>query len=81
MAEKSRVIRIVEPPTTRVRYGRATLTIAQRGGIVMSELGDAVAAYKSGKLTAGDVCERFARMRIKEHSRASPGSGPTKRES
>jgi hypothetical protein len=68
MAEKPRVIRIQGPPTPRVRYGRATLTIAQSGGIVMSELGDAVEAYESGDLTAEELCERFVRTRVKEHS-------------
>lgn len=68
MPEKRRVIRIVAPPTTRVRYGRATLTIAQTGGMVMSELGNAVADYESGELAAEQLCERFVRMRVKEHS-------------
>lgn len=68
MAKKRRVIRIVGPPTTRVRYGRATLTIAQRGGIVMSELGEAVAAYEAEELTAEELCERFVRARVTEHS-------------
>lgn len=68
MPEKRRVLRIVAPPTTRVRYGRATLTIAQTGGIVMSELGDAVADYESGELAAEQLCERFVRMRVTEHS-------------
>jgi len=68
MAEKRRVLRLVGPPATRVRYGRATLAIAQKGGIVMSELGDAVADYKTGELAAEELCERFVRMRVKKHS-------------
>lgn len=68
MAEKRRIIRIEGPPTTRVRYGRATLTIAQSGGIVMHELGESVEAYESGQLTAQRLCERFARTRVEEHS-------------
>jgi hypothetical protein len=68
MSGKRRVLRIAAPPTTRVRYGRATLTIAQTGGIVMSEFGDAVADYESGELAAEQLCERFVRMRVKEHS-------------
>jgi len=68
MAEKRRILRIVGPPTTRVRYGRATLTIAQKGGIVMGELGDAVADYEAGDLAAEDLCERFVRVRVTEHS-------------
>jgi hypothetical protein len=68
MAEKRRIIRIEGPPTTRVRYGRATLTIAQSGGVLMSELGEGIDAYKKGELTAEKLCERFARTRVKEHS-------------
>jgi hypothetical protein len=68
MAEKRRIIRIEGPRTTRVRYGRATLTIAQSGGIVMSELGEGVEAYERGELTAEKLCERFAGTRVKEHS-------------
>jgi hypothetical protein len=68
MAEKRRIIRIEGPPTTRVRYGRATLTIAQSGGILMSELGEGVDAYERGQLTAEKLCKRFARTRVKEHS-------------
>jgi hypothetical protein len=68
MAEKRRIIRIEGPPTTRVRYGRATLTIAQSGGIVMNELGEDVEAYESRELTAEKLCERFARTRVNEHS-------------
>ena len=68
MAEKGRIIRIEGPLTTRVRYGRATLTIAQSGGIVMSELGEGVEAYEREELTAEKLCERFARTRVKEYS-------------
>lgn len=68
MAEKRRIIRIEGPPTTRVRYGRATLTIAQSGEIVTNELGEGVAAYESGELTAEKLCERLTRTRVKEHS-------------
>lgn len=68
MAEKRRIIRIEGPPTTRVRYGRATLTIAQSGGMVMNKLGECVEAYEIGELTAEKLCERFARTRVKEHS-------------
>ena len=68
MAGKRRIIRIEGPPTMRVRYGRATLTIAQKGGIVMNELGEAVVAYESGELAADEVCERFVRTRVKGHS-------------
>lgn len=68
MAEKRRIIRIEGPPTTRVRYARATLTIARSGGIVMNEVGEGVEAYESGELTAEKLCERFARTRVKEHS-------------
>jgi hypothetical protein len=68
MAEKRRIIRIEGPPTTRIRYGRATLTVAQSGGILMSELGEGVEAYERGELTAEKLCQRFARTRVKEHS-------------
>lgn len=68
MAEKRRVFQIVGPPTKRVRFGRATLTIAQRGVIAIGTLGDAVRNYEGGKLTADELCECFVRMRIKEHS-------------
>jgi hypothetical protein len=44
------------------------LTVAQRGGIMMSELGEAVAAYERGKLTAEELGERFVRIRVREHS-------------
>lgn len=68
MPKKRRVLRMVAPPTTRVRYGRATLTIAQTGGIAMSELNNAVADYESGDLTAELLCERFVRTRVTGHS-------------
>lgn len=68
MPEKRRIIRIEGPPTIRVRYGRATLTIARSGGIVMNELGEGVEAYERGEIAAEKLCERFARTRVKEHS-------------
>ncbi|MEA2361854.1 MAG: hypothetical protein QOD71_999 [Thermoleophilaceae bacterium] len=68
MAGRRRIIRIEGPPPTRVHYGRATLTIAQSGGILMKDLGGAIAAYESGELTAEKLCERFARTRVQEHS-------------
>ncbi len=52
MAEERRIIRIEGPATTRIRYGRATLTIAQSGGIMMNALVEGVEAYESGEITA-----------------------------
>jgi hypothetical protein len=53
------------------RYGRATLTIVRWGGLrVLGDvrLGQALAAFRTGKASATDVAWAFVRSRIESHS-------------
>jgi len=61
------VIRIQGPATTRLRYGRATLTVAVEGGLLLKDL-EAVTDYERGELTAEELCDRFVRGRVRQHS-------------
>ncbi len=68
MAEKRRVIRLEGPRYARVRYGRATLTIARCGILSMGDLGKSIHAYQREELSAEEVCAAFVRRRVREHS-------------
>jgi len=59
---------IEEIKTTRVRFGRAALTIARSGDVSARVLSGAVGGFERGDLSASQLCQRFVRSRIRRHS-------------
>jgi hypothetical protein len=53
---------------SRVRYGRAYLTIARWGGLSEGDLGKATVAFERGELDAEGLCWTFARCRVISHT-------------
>jgi hypothetical protein len=68
MAAKRRIIHLVGPKTSRVRYGRAVLTIARDGNLVGGALGKAIVEYEQGSAEAKEVAQQFARARVLKHT-------------
>lgn len=62
------VIRLRDVRRTRVRYGRAVLTIARFGGLSGSELERSLAGYEAGDVEAEAVCWAFVRERVIDHT-------------
>ena len=68
MAEKRHVVEILGVKSTRVRYGRATLTIARCGGFLNEDLVGPIAAFDRNELSANELCAAFVRARVRRHS-------------
>jgi hypothetical protein len=60
--------RLREARQTRVRYGRAFLTVARFGGLSGDELERCLTAYEDGNADAEAVCWAFVRKRVIDHT-------------
>ena len=60
--------RLREARQTRVRYGRAFLTVARFGGLSGGELERCLTAYEGGNTDAEAVCWAFVRERVIDHT-------------
>ena len=67
MAKTPRVIEIEGIKEERVRYGRATLTIACSGGLG-GNLGRSISAFERGELSGEELCHDFVQARVRRHS-------------
>lgn len=68
MPHERRVIRLTEPATSRVRYGRAVLTICRHARLNGGALGGAIVAWERGELSSEELCQQFVRSRVREHT-------------
>jgi hypothetical protein len=53
---------------TKVRYGRASLTVQKSGGVLMTPLADALKAHRASELDAKEVAWIFIKDRAVDHS-------------
>jgi len=61
-------IRLREARQTRIRYGRAFLSVARFGGLSGGELERCLSAYEAGDADAEAVCWAFVRERVIDHT-------------
>jgi hypothetical protein len=68
MAKDRPIIRLKTAGTSKLRYGRATLTVRHWGDLNRGELGKAISAYEKGEIEAEALCLAFIRERIESTS-------------
>jgi hypothetical protein len=61
-------LRLGEGMRTKVRYGRATLTVDRAVAVVGTPIGEALAAHRRGEIDAEEVARRFLREQAVSHS-------------
>lgn len=59
---------LLETRESKVRYGRATLTIARWGAVALSDTGEVIGRWREGEATPEDVAWAFVRSRVIDHS-------------
>lgn len=58
----------LEAARSKVRYGRAVLTVQRSGAIIFTPIAEKLEEYRQGRMTAEDVAWTFVRTRVIGHS-------------